>query len=141
VVPDRPVDLTNARVLLVDDEDVVRRVTATVLRRLGYEVLEAASGAEGVRLAREQAGSIDLLLTDVTMEDVSGVEVASAFRESHPKQPIIFTSGYGGQEMIRMAEREGGVFLDKPYDVARLSHTVEEALAGASRATLKQVRE
>src|SRR5687768_1061397 len=75
----RSVDLTSATVLVVDDEDVVRRVTASVLRRLGYEVVEAATGSEGVRLGQEHAGKLDLLLTDMTMADVSGVEVAVAF--------------------------------------------------------------
>jgi two-component system cell cycle sensor histidine kinase/response regulator CckA len=124
----------------VDDEDGVRWVTASVLRRLGYQVLEASTGSEGIRLAREQAGKLDLLFTDVTMGDVSGIEVASAFREANPDRPIIFTSGYGGQEMVRTAEREGGTFLDKPYDITRLARAVEDALVADSR-RLDSVRE
>jgi DNA-binding NtrC family response regulator len=129
----RPVELTNACVLLVDDEDMVRQVTAHVLRRLGYQVLEADSGSDGIRLARERAGELDLLLTDVTMDDVSGVEVAIAFRKSNPGRPIVFTSGYGTEDMARTAEREGGFFLEKPYDVARLARVVEDALATTER--------
>jgi two-component system cell cycle sensor histidine kinase/response regulator CckA len=137
-----PVELTTARVLLVDDEDGVRWVTASVLRRLGYQVLEASTGTEGLRIAREQAGTLDLLLTDVRMGEVSGFEVASAFREANPDRPVIFTSGYGGQEMLRTAERAGGVFLEKPYDISRLARAVQDALTGGQRLdSLKEARE
>lgn len=135
----RPVDLSGACVLVVDDEDVVRKVTASVLKRLGYQVLEANSGTEGVRLAEEQAGRIDLLLTDITMGDVSGIEVAIAFRKSNPQRPVVFTSGYGAEDVLRNADQEGAHFLEKPYDVNRLARMVEDALAkGAQERGLKK---
>src|SRR5688572_3921976 len=77
-------DKTSARILVVDDEEVVRRVTATVLRRLGYAVLEAGSGSEGVRMVNAEAGEVDLLLTDMTMADTTGVDVAIAFLKANP---------------------------------------------------------
>jgi two-component system cell cycle sensor histidine kinase/response regulator CckA len=128
-----PIGPTNATVLVVDDEDVVRRVTATVLRRLGYTVLEAASGSEGVRLAQEHAGKLDLLLTDVTMAEVTGVEVGAAFRKANPQRPMIFASGYGTDEMLGTARDAGAFFLEKPYDVNRLASMVEDALAGTTQ--------
>jgi DNA-binding NtrC family response regulator len=129
----RPIGQTRATVLVVDDEEVVRRVTASVLRRLGYTVVEAASGAEGVRLAQEHAGKLDLLLTDMTMADVHGSEVGAAFQQANPQRPMIFTSGYGTDEMLEVARKGGAFFLEKPFDMNRLASMVQDALAGPQR--------
>jgi CheY-like chemotaxis protein len=107
---------------------VVRRVTATALRRFGHTVVDAASGEEGVRLARDHAGELDLLLTDMVMSDVTGFEVAVAFREYNPGRPVIFTSGYSDEDTRERIEREGAGFLIKPYDVESLSSAVQAAL-------------
>jgi two-component system cell cycle sensor histidine kinase/response regulator CckA len=125
----RPIGPTNVTVLVVDDEDVVRRVTSSVLRRLGYTVVEAASGSEGVRLAQEHAGKLHLLLTDMTMADVTGSEVGVAFQQANPQRPMIFSSGYGTADMLEAARKGGAFFLEKPYDVNRLAKMVEDALA------------
>jgi CheY-like chemotaxis protein len=116
-------------ILLVDDEAVVRRVTATALRRFGYSVMDAPNGEEGAKLAREHAGRLDLLLTDMVMSDLSGFEVAAAFRANNPGRPVIFTSGYSDEDTRERIEREGGGFLIKPYDVESLANAVRQALA------------
>ena len=123
-----PGSRAGSRILLVDDEAVVRRVTATALRRFGYSVVDAASGEEGVRLAQEHGGQLDLLLTDMVMKDVSGFDVAVAFRAQNPGRPVIFTSGYSDEETRTRIEREGGTFLIKPYDVEGLANAVRQAL-------------
>ena len=119
---------TGARILLVDDEDVVRRVTATALRRFGYVVVDARSGEEGVRLSRERSGDLDLLLTDMVMSEVSGFEVAVAFRALNPGCPVIFTSGYSDEDTRERVESEGAGFLIKPYDIGELASAVRSAL-------------
>jgi two-component system cell cycle sensor histidine kinase/response regulator CckA len=119
-----------SRILLVDDEEVVRRVTATALRRFGYAVVDAATGAEGAMLAEEHAGRLELLLTDMLLSDLSGFDVAAAFRAHNPGRPVIFTSGYGDVETQRRIDREGARFLIKPYDVGALAEAVRRALAG-----------
>lgn len=126
--PAPPGSRPGTRILLVDDEAVVRRVTATALRRFGYSVVDAASGEEGMRLAREHAGEIDLLLTDMIMSDVSGFDVATEFRVHNPGRPVIFTSGYSDEDTRLRIEREGGAFLIKPYDVESLASAVRGAL-------------
>jgi two-component system cell cycle sensor histidine kinase/response regulator CckA len=120
-----------ARILLVDDEDVVRRVTASALRRFGYSVVDAPHGEAGIRLAQEQSGTLDLLLTDMVMSGASGFEVASAFRAHNPGRPVIFTSGYSDNATLARIEREGGLFLVKPYDLDSLASVVRTALAPA----------
>jgi two-component system cell cycle sensor histidine kinase/response regulator CckA len=117
-----------ARILLVDDEDVVRRVTATALRRFGHVVVDARSGEEGVRISREHSGKLDLLLTDMVMSEVSGFEVAVAFRAHNPDCPVIFTSGYSDEDTRERVESEGAGFLIKPYDIAELASAVRGAL-------------
>jgi two-component system cell cycle sensor histidine kinase/response regulator CckA len=112
----------------VDDEDVVRRVTATALRRFGHTVVDARTGDEGARLARERAGQLDLLLTDMVMSEVSGVEVAAVFRTHNPECPVIFTSGYSDEDTRDRVESEGAGFLIKPYDIGELGAAVMSAL-------------
>ena len=122
-------DAGSAKILLVDDEAVVRRVTATALRRFGYVVVDAMTGEEGVRRAEEHAGALDLLFTDMVMSEVSGFDVAAAFRVHNPGRPVIFTSGYTDEETRERVEREGAAFLIKPYDIEALSRAVRNALA------------
>jgi two-component system cell cycle sensor histidine kinase/response regulator CckA len=126
--PPNPGARTGARVLLVDDEDVVRRVTATALRRFGYTVVDARTGEEGAQLARARAGELDLLLTDMVMSEVSGFEVAVVFRAHNPGCPVIFTSGYSDEDTRDRVEREGAAFLIKPYDIGELASAVRSAL-------------
>jgi CheY-like chemotaxis protein len=120
---------TGATILLVDDEAVVRRVTASALRRFGYSVIDAPGGEEGARLAREHSGELDLLLTDMVMSDLTGFEVAAAFRAHNPDRPVIFTSGYSDEDTRKRIERENASFLIKPYDVESLANVVRQALA------------
>jgi CheY-like chemotaxis protein len=84
------------RVLLVDDEELVRLSTAAMLADLGYEVLEAGSGEEALHLLEKTTP--DLLLTDHLMPGLSGVELARAARERFPLLPIMIISGYAELE-------------------------------------------
>ena len=126
----------------LSDADQYRDI-ATMPDGQGYVVLDASNGGEALMIAEQHPGTIDLLLTDVSLGEVSGIDVASAFREANPDRPIIFTSGYGGQEMLRTAERVGGVFLEKPYDITRLARAVEDALVtnGQRLDSKKEARE
>lgn len=101
-----------------------------MLRRLGYDVVEAENGEEAVRVATEEAGRIDLLLTDLSMNDVSGLEVAESFRATNPGKPVVYTSGYSDDSLLRRLADEGGTFLPKPYDMRDLQSTLDRALAG-----------
>jgi len=118
------------RILVVDDERMVRRVTVSILQRAGFTVLDAGNGGEGMALAREHAGEIDLLFTDLSMPDVSGLDVAAEFLRHNPGRPVIYTSGYSDVELVSRVEKKGGIFLEKPYEVRQLAQVVRSALAG-----------
>jgi CheY-like chemotaxis protein len=116
-------------VLVIDDEDEVREVTLKRLESLGYAVIEAANGPEGIeRCAREP---VALALIDIVMAGLSGYAVANALRKLNPGIKILLTTGYDG------ATREGEPeatekfkVLEKPYTRAELAQSVAEALAG-----------
>jgi signal transduction histidine kinase len=80
------------KVLVVEDEPAVRQITARILRRNGYRVLEAASGAEALTLAADHP--FDILLTDLVMPQVSGPELVQRIKQMHPEIPVLFMSGY-----------------------------------------------
>ena len=87
-------------VLVVDDDDPVRAVAAKVLRRSGYEVLEAGGGREAMRLAHERRGAVDLLLTDVVMPEIGGRELSEWMLEAYPHVRVLFMSAYTEDEVI-----------------------------------------
>ena len=78
--------------LVVDDEPLVRDLETQILRLQGYTVLEAENAAEALRLARE-AAAIHLLITDLAMPEIDGLELTRRFREVHPKTPVLMVSG------------------------------------------------
>jgi two-component system cell cycle sensor histidine kinase/response regulator CckA len=119
----------NETVLLVEDEPVVRELAVTTLREKGYTVVEAANGEEGLCLARQHDGKIDLVLTDVVMPVMSGKEMADAIRTSHPDTKILFTSGYTEDALGHHGVLLPGIlFLPKPYMTATLTRKVREVL-------------
>lgn len=117
-------------VLVVDDEPNLRRVLGAVLTRDGYQVLVANGGREAVRLAKEQ--TIDLLVTDFLMPDMSGLEVLAAVRKEHPQVRALLISGHGTVRSAVDAMRLGAFdFLTKPFDVEQVRATVKRALAAS----------
>ena len=105
-----------ARVLLVEDEGLIRMVTADYLRDEGFEVIEARDGDEAARLL-DAPGGFDVLFTDVRMPGVlDGVDVAVRARRRHPELPVLVVSGYAARLAIRLgALQPPAVFFDKPY--------------------------
>ena len=80
-------------VLVVDDESAVRRFAVRVLQREGYEVLEAADGHEALEMIRAGQVTVDLIVSDIVMPRVNGVELMQAVAESHPDVPVVLMSG------------------------------------------------
>ena len=116
-------------VLLVEDEDQVRRATKTVLERNGYVVLEARSGPEALDVAERYGRAIDLLLTDVVMPRMSGRELADKLAFARPKTRVLFVSGYTENAIVRLGTLEPGIaFLQKPLAPGALLRKVREVL-------------
>jgi two-component system cell cycle sensor histidine kinase/response regulator CckA len=109
-------------VLLVEDNEQARDVAKLVLQRAGLDVIEAADGDEGLRTAHEHADRIDLVLTDVVMPGISGIEMVRRFREQHPHVPALYMTGY--MEDPSGVSSYGGI--DTARDVIMKPFTPEE---------------
>jgi len=117
------------RVLLVEDDPQVRAISRRILTSLGYDVLVAADGEEGLRLARESPLPIHLVATDVVMPRRSGVELAAALGEARPDLPVLYLTGYSEDyAALTDARARGAVVLLKPFTAAGLAAAVRRAL-------------
>jgi CheY-like chemotaxis protein len=119
-----------ATILVVEDEDAVRSLTARVLRENGYEVLAAADGSEAAALAKDCQTGLSLLLTDVVLPgELQGDAVARVILEQCPGIKTMFMSGYP-REVIAKAGRlsEGVNYLEKPFSPAALLRRVKELI-------------
>ena len=117
--------------LVVDDDPLVRDVETQVLRLQGYNVLEAENAAEALRLARE-ASAIHLLITDLSMPEVDGLELTRRFRKVHPKTPVLMVSGSLPLIQDRADDLDGFDFLPKPFRFDELLTKVRTLLETAS---------
>jgi PAS domain S-box-containing protein len=126
----RPPDARGAEtILLVEDDESVRRLAAIMLERLGYLVLEATSVNDALRIAAEESRPIDLLLTDLIMPELSGSAVAERVSELVRGVKILFMSGYADDVALRSGNLPPGAsFLEKPFTSADLATKVREAL-------------
>jgi PAS domain S-box-containing protein len=124
-------DLAGGRetILLAEDEEAVRSLTAMILERSGYRVIAAADGIAALEAAAAHDGPIDLLLTDVIMPRLNGRELATRFAERHPSARVLFMSGYAGDSLSAQGVLDSSVaFLAKPFLPAELARTVREVL-------------
>ncbi|HLZ82890.1 MAG TPA: ATP-binding protein [Caulobacteraceae bacterium] len=127
-----PRDLSGAGcILFVEDEDRVRDIAARLLRGRGYEVIEARDGEEALDLARENAGRIDLMISDVSMPGMDGPALLKAARPFLAAAPVMFISGYAESEFSDLLEGETGIsFLPKPLQLQSLAEQVKARLQG-----------
>jgi len=125
-----PIALDAFRIPVVEDQDDVREYVTSVLGNAGYSVMTAASGNEALALLKEQDENIHLLLTDVVMEGMSGGELAELFSQQYPDIPVLFMSGYPGDELARYGIRAGTrKFLAKPFSPTELLDRVGAILS------------
>jgi CheY-like chemotaxis protein len=118
-----------ATVLVVDDDAAVRAVASKVLRRSGYDVIEAGGGQEAMALIHERGGAVDLLLTDVVMPEVGGRELSERLRAAYPEVRVLFMSAYTEDEVILQGVRVAEVnFLMKPFNLESLTRSVRDVL-------------
>ncbi|MBL8960989.1 MAG: response regulator, partial [Gemmatimonadetes bacterium] len=116
-------------ILLVEDDDLGRRVTGRALRSAGYAVTEAAHGADALRLLDAMATVPQLLITDVVMPGMSGRELAELLRERLPFLRVLFMSGYTDDAVVRHGVQHAEVaFLQKPYTLEGLRRRVRDVL-------------
>ncbi len=116
-------------VLLVEDEPGVRTLAETVLRKLGYKVLVAESGETALRIWREKRSSIDVLLTDVIMPQMSGDKLAHKLREMNPRLKVLFMSGYTDDMLASHGVLTGETqLIPKPFTAEALARKLRSVL-------------
>ena len=117
------------KVLVVDDEEMILSLTTKILERQGYEVTTACSGEEGLRFCSEQPDQIDLMLLDLSMPGLSGVETLRRVRQTCPDLPCIISSGYDADWDHIPEDMKANVhFLQKPYLANELTELVSSIL-------------
>ncbi len=123
-------------ILTIDDEENIRNGLADNFELEGYEVKQAASGKEGLQLIEK--GDIDLVITDLRMDGISGQEVVNQVTSKYPGLPIIVLTGHGSIEDATSAIKMGAYdFLTKPLDLTHLNKIVKNALQGRELALQK----
>jgi len=120
----------NETILVVEDEEEVRKLTARILRKQGYNVLEASQGKEALSLCEEQEGPIHLMVTDVLMPGLTGAELAKRFTQLYPEMKVLYMSGYTSDRFaIGHGNLEKGMeFIQKPFSIDRLAKKIREVL-------------
>lgn len=116
-------------ILVVDDEEAVRELVRDILVEEGYSVLAASEGPEALRICEEHTQAIHLLLTDVVMPKMSGVELGQRARTMRPDARVLYMSGYLDTHSVQRGALEpGAVFLQKPFTPDALLRKVQEVL-------------
>jgi CheY-like chemotaxis protein len=126
---ERPVRAGTETILLVEDELGVRQLVREMLNRLGYKIHEASGAAEAMRIFDRHQASIDLLLTDVIMPQMSGRELAERLKILRPSLKILYISGYTDDMLAHHGVLESNVFLlQKPFAPDELAKKMREVL-------------
>ncbi|MEE9910541.1 MAG: PAS domain S-box protein [Deltaproteobacteria bacterium] len=127
--PERPEAQGHETILLVEDEPAILELTTIMLEGLGYAVLPAGRPGEAIRLAREHAGTIHLLITDVVMPEMNGRDLAKNLLSVYPDIKRLFMSGYTADVIAHQGVLDEGVhFIQKPFHKNELASKVREAL-------------
>lgn len=121
----------NGRVLVVDDEPDIRKVVRMTLQKAGYEVLEAENGAKAIETINtgENRLLLDVIICDIRMPKVNGIEAIAYFRQNYPRVPLIVLTGFPDTDMATSLLRQGVVdYLVKPVEGDKLKAAVARAM-------------
>ena len=118
-----------AKILVADDEQNLRRVLVTLLRREGHEVVQAANGLEAI----DRIGEVDIVITDLRMPGATGMEVLRAAAKTHPHVPVIMITAYGSVGQAVEAIKAGAFdYVEKPFEQEAIRLVVEKAIGQAA---------
>lgn len=117
------------KILLIDDEEIIREVGKRMLIKGGYEVQVANNGVDALELYRKDPEEFNLVLLDLIMPEMDGKEIFHRLKEINPDVRVVFTSGYGPQDRPDLAQIENAGFIQKPFQTEILLQTVNGILA------------
>src|SRR5205085_12473638 len=116
-------------ILLVEDNEIVRRVASRSLQKRGYTVLEADGSEQAIRLAAEKGGTIDLMLTDVIMPGMNGRQLYERLALTCPQMKVLFMSGYSEEIVVHRGILDEGIqFIEKGFTAESLAQKVRQVL-------------
>jgi two-component system, cell cycle sensor histidine kinase and response regulator CckA len=118
-------------VLVVDDEEAVRRLACRMLTWTGYQALEASHGREAIATIEQHAGAIHLILTDIKMPGMNGRELGRHVEQRWPGKPILYMSGFASEVFQGGLLEPNAPFLSKPFTQDDLAHKVKALLGGS----------
>ncbi|MGZ8398739.1 MAG: PAS domain S-box protein [Gemmatimonadales bacterium] len=122
-------------ILVIEDEDVVRNLACRGLREHGYSVLEARNGVQALQYIEQNLGTIDLVISDVVMPEMGGREFGESLSRVEPALPVLFMSGYTGEDVVQRGLLEPGApFQQKPFTPAGLAIKIRAMLDARSQA-------
>ena len=116
-------------ILLIDDEEIILDVGKALLQKLGYQVLVAASGREGLEIYRQNPAKIDLVILDMIMPEMNGGETYERLKEMDRRVKVLFSSGYTMDGVANDILKQGPhSFIQKPFDIKKFSRKIRKAL-------------
>src|SRR5271165_3491420 len=115
-----------ATILVVDDTEVILQVVSSILRTANYAVLQAGSGPDALRVARDYPGTIDLLLSDVQMPGMNGPALGESLKKSRPHMHVMLMSSFSGGDLLVL--NYGWAFIEKPFVPVKLLEMVNDVL-------------
>ena len=118
-------EMTTKRILLVDDEAIVRKTCVRMLTRMGYEVLDAPDGQRAIDLYRQHWQTISVVMLDMIMPEMNGNVIFEQLRAVNPRARVIFSSGYPQDDLVDALSMDSTVaFVKKPFGLKELMDTV-----------------
>lgn len=121
------------KILVVDDEEMILQLAERILTRAGHEVLLSESGRQSLEMYAQASNEIDLVLLDLGLKDMSGIQVLEQMRAVNPNLPCVLSSGNCPPiDKIPEEIRSGTLILEKPYHASALVEIIEQAAAGAA---------
>jgi two-component system, cell cycle sensor histidine kinase and response regulator CckA len=126
----KPRPTASGKILLVEDEPAVRTLVGQLLQMGGYDVIEAAHGFEALQKIDTLLNPPDLVLTDVVMPQMSGIDLIHQVRQRHPNIKVLYMSGYSDHHALKQNVLTGTAFLQKPFTPVGLTEAVRHAIQG-----------